>query len=78
MDARALGPNDNLGGTGWGEEPPGAVAGKVFVQWSVIAVANWNDLMDAYPAKHIEDLIAYADGVEQITGLHSGSPEAGL
>lgn len=76
VDARALDAYDNLGGAGWSQEPPHAVAGKVLVQQMLI-VADRNDLLDAHAAEHVADLVAHADRIEQVARLHGGPPEAG-
>lgn len=35
-------------------------------------LADRDDLLDAHPAEHIQDLVAHADRVQQVTGLHNG------
>jgi len=60
------------------KEAPHAIAGQVFVKRWLVLVANWNDLLDAHSAKHVQDLVTYADRVQKVAGLHGGSPEAGL
>ena len=43
----------------------------------IVAVER-NDLLDGHTAEHVENLVAYANRIQQIAGLHGGPPEAGL
>jgi hypothetical protein len=44
----------------------------------LIVAVERDDLLDTHTAEHVENLGAYANRIQQITGLNGGPPEAGL